>query len=214
MIFPTTHDDNVLAQRILEFKSLKFSFEEYCENIKALSESLSVIKDGNLSFKDLALDLAANSILLTQIDSSVNLKAVRDKRELQVRPVQWLQETPKSASTNSIQFSSLYKWLKNHFPLFWLKVFGEPIKDSHFKELVASNWGECERFKSSWEQHEIPFYHGFAIYLLSTTSLFGETQQQFTCMWVINTYPKFAPFMAPAPALDIDEQPSSAEVSE
>lgn len=216
MIFPTSQDDNVLAKRILEVKSLNFNFDEYCENIRSLTDSLSIIKDGNLSFRDLALDLAANSILLAQIDQSVNLKSEKAKRELEVRQVQWLQETPRSAASpaNTIRFTSLYNWLKNHFPLFWLKAFGEPISDDHFKKLVSDNWGECDKFSAQWEQHGIPFYHGFAIFLLTTTSIFGETKKQFACMWVINSYPRFAPYMAAAPSSLVHSQPHSAEVSE
>jgi hypothetical protein len=191
----TVYSDEI-SQRVNELGATRPTYNEILENIKYLTDSLDILKDGNVSFRKSAVDLAANSILLAGLDKSVSIqKKMTSNKHLEIKELKWY-EDPLKNSESQIN-TSHFNWLEKNLPSFWVKVFGRTLSETGSENIISKHASECFKYKSKWERAGIPLQHGAALYLLTYTPQFGNTEKQFSCMWVINNYDRYKDFLAP-----------------
>ncbi len=88
-----------------------------------------------------------------------------------------------------------YKWLGKHFPEF---VGDIGLDFNHFPGIISAHGDKGSTYQSVWEEAQIPYEHGMAIYLLTYVFPFGrESREQpdgtwvDPCKWVIDNYYRF-----------------------
>jgi len=98
-------------------------------------------------------------------------------------------------------FLSHYDWLRAHWLDFVAKVGTTNPQDLG---ILAAHGDKAYGFKSKWADAGIPFNHGVAIYLLSRCRPYSEEVRSTPSGWVspddwvIQNYPRFRDFLAPA----------------
>lgn len=92
---------------------------------------------------------------------------------------------------------SHYDWLENNFFVF-LKELGLSKKqiDNNIGIIVAHG-DKCYSYESIWDEHNIPFKYGVALYLLSYINPWSDTCRNTNngfikpYEWVIDNYRKY-----------------------
>ena len=87
-----------------------------------------------------------------------------------------------------------YAWLEQNLPDFF-KHCGVSFKDN--AGIIAAHGDKCSSYRNRWERHNIPFYKGVAIYLLSYCKPYSNEVRNTKngwvdpCTWVIKNWEKF-----------------------
>jgi len=96
--------------------------------------------------------------------------------------------------------SNPYAWLNDNMNTFLSLL---KIEGVNSESLIILHSDKCKDYKAFWNEQNIPFAHGIAIYLLMYIPIFSKEIQNTTIgwmspyMWVIDNYPKFKPFLPP-----------------
>lgn len=91
-----------------------------------------------------------------------------------------------------------YKWLEKHLPAFFAKV---GINWSHNAGIIGAHGDKCYCYRSNWQEANIPFPHGVAIYLMTYCRPYAESVRQTANGWVaaedwvIENYARFKQFL-------------------
>lgn len=91
-----------------------------------------------------------------------------------------------------------YDWLDKHFSTFTKSLgLGEELNG-----LISAHGDKCYQYRNLWEAHDVPFFHGVAIYLLSYVYPYAnevrETDKGWVAPdgWVITNYHRFKEHLA------------------
>lgn len=93
---------------------------------------------------------------------------------------------------------SHYKWLDVHLPTFFKKVGLDPASCSG---LITANGDKCYSKEGFFIANGIHFYHGVAIYLLTSMNPFAnevrQTEQGWVdpFQWIIDNKDRFIPLL-------------------
>lgn len=91
-----------------------------------------------------------------------------------------------------------YKWLDKNFGEFLSKIGKNP---DNYKGLIVADGDKAYGFESIWNDNNIPFCHGVAIYLISKLAPYCDecrnTKNGWVPVeqWVIDNYKKFKPLL-------------------
>jgi hypothetical protein len=111
--------------------------------------------------------------------------------------------TIKSWRRKNELFTSHYDYLEKYLPSFFKNL---EIDWERYQGIIAAHGDKCGSYRDRWAKHEIPFWQGVAIYLLSYIHPYShevrETERDGwvdPCDWVINNHSRFKEFF---PAID------------
>lgn len=90
-----------------------------------------------------------------------------------------------------------YKYLEKHLDSFWQKVVGKTLAKDFNGGIIAAHGDKCEQYKDLWNQNNIPFPHGVAIYFLTYKKDFLVDKKSRSQDWVVENYPKYKKFLEP-----------------
>lgn len=95
---------------------------------------------------------------------------------------------------------SHYKWLNKHLNSFFENVLGKNLESTSCSGIISAYGDKCHCYKKKWENANIPFPHGVAIFLLS---YYIETEDGINvCQFVIDNYTKYKEFL---PKIDFND---------
>jgi len=91
-----------------------------------------------------------------------------------------------------------YEWLEENLPIFFKNI---GVKFPSVTGLITAHGDKVYSYKRIWEENNIHFYHGTALYLLGHLQPYSkevrETQNGWVAPveWVINNYDRFKEFL-------------------
>ena len=94
-----------------------------------------------------------------------------------------------------LDFTSHYDYCDAVIEKFWMNVFGNTPEGTNCGGIVAAHGDKAYGYKRTWEDANIPFYHGVLLFLLTYTKELGDTPKHESCDWVIRNYPKYQPLI-------------------
>lgn len=74
------------------------------------------------------------------------------------------------------------------------KEFSEELLGEDLSSFTVAHGDKSRQYKTYWEQHGVPFFHGAAIHLLSYTKLM-DREKHLTKEFVVDKYPEFKPLL-------------------
>lgn len=93
-----------------------------------------------------------------------------------------------------------YKWLENNLPTFFNAIgLNQYIK--YCDSIITADADKCYSYKSIWQENNIPFYHGIALYLITKISPYNKEVRETVngwvspCNWVIDNYNRFKEYL-------------------
>jgi hypothetical protein len=93
-----------------------------------------------------------------------------------------------------------YKWLENNLPVFFDNI-GLSNYKKYCQSIISADGDKCGSYERKWQQNNIPFVHGVALYLITKISPYNiearETKNGWIDPgnWVIDNYNKFKIFL-------------------
>ena len=93
-----------------------------------------------------------------------------------------------------------YEYLEDNFEKF-LKKLGLENYSNYAKSMIIADGDKCYQYQQKWENNNIPFHHGAALYLITKLPPYTEEVRQTKDGWiapddwVIINYLKFKDFL-------------------
>lgn len=88
---------------------------------------------------------------------------------------------------------SHYDYLNLFLEDLWQKEFGKTLEQMWCSGFPTAHGDKCEQYKEIWEENNIPFERGAALYMLTFTKSMDRPKPE-SCKFVIEKYPLYKDF--------------------
>lgn len=94
---------------------------------------------------------------------------------------------------NKLIINSHYRYLDLFLDDLWKKEFGMSLEEAWCNGIVSAHGDKCRQYKHLWEQNNIPFERGAALYMLTYTASMDREKWE-SDKFVIDKYPLYKEF--------------------
>lgn len=160
-------------------------------NIRGLSNALLALEGKNVSIQQIALDLAANAILLAQTDNTISLTAIKkitnNQRTLQIKAPSFLSDEPYKAGS---AISQMRRYVRSELALAWKTYHGAELPDVVSTEFSITELKQIERNSSLFAEKGIDLNRAGILYKLCGRGSPVCVDERFRINWIVLNYDK------------------------
>ena len=92
----------------------------------------------------------------------------------------------------TLHCSSHYDYLDRMLNPFWKEVFGKTANEMWCGGIVGAHGDKCYGYKRAWAKHDIHFFRGALLFLLTYTKVM-DREKHLSEKWVVDNYSKYLP---------------------